>query len=145
MGSISSYATAAGRRYRVRFRKPDQTQTDKRGFKSKREAELFLASLEVSKARGEYVDSIAGRITLGELGTEWLKHRGHLKPSSTRPLEIAWRLHVSPRWERVRVSDVRFSDVQAWPLRFVAAQPPCSPRLRSPRRFWTELCGIVAS
>jgi hypothetical protein len=75
MGSISSYATAAGKRYRVRFRKPDHTQTDKRGFTTKREAELFLASLEVSKARGEYVDSIAGRITLGELGTEWLKHR----------------------------------------------------------------------
>jgi len=114
MGSISSYETSAGKRYRVRFRKPDHTQTDKRGFKTKRDAELFLASLEVSKARGEYVDSIAGRAMLGELGTEWLKHQGHLKPSSARPLEIAWRLHVSPRWERVRVSDVRFSDVQSW-------------------------------
>lgn len=114
MGSITPYESAAGKRYRVRYRKPDHTQTDKRGFKTKREAELFLASVEVSKAKGEFVDSVAGRATVGELGTEWLKHRGHLKASSARPLEIAWRLHVSPRWQKVKVSDVRFTDVQAW-------------------------------
>lgn len=98
----------------MRYRKPDHSQTDKRGFTTKREAEVFLASMEVSKARGEYVDSIAGRATIGSLGHEWLKHHGHLKPSSARPLEIAWRLHVSPRWENVKVSDVRFTDVQVW-------------------------------
>ena len=114
MGSISSYESVNGKRYRVRYRKPDHSQTDKRGFTTKREAELYLASMEVSKARGEYVDSIAGRATIGSLGYEWLKHHGHMKPSSARPLEIAWRLHVSPRWENVKVSDVRFTDVQAW-------------------------------
>lgn len=114
MGSVTPYDSAAGKRYRVRYRKSDNSQTDKRGFKTKREAELFLASVEVSKARGEYIDSNAGRILVGDLGVEWLKHLGHLKASSARPLEIAWRLHVAPRWERVRVSDVRFTEVQAW-------------------------------
>ena len=74
MGSITSYESAAGKRYRVCSRKPDASQTDKRGFKTKREAELFLASLEISRARGEYVDSVAGRATIGDLGVEWLKH-----------------------------------------------------------------------
>ena len=41
-GSITPYETASGKRYRVRYRKPDKAQTDKRGFKTKREAELFL-------------------------------------------------------------------------------------------------------
>lgn len=114
MGSISSYESAAGRRYRVRYRKPDNSQTDKRGFRTKREAELFLSSTEVSKARGEYIDPTESRATVGELGTEWLKHQGHLKASSSRPLEIAWRLHVAPRWSAIAVSDVRYSDVQRW-------------------------------
>lgn len=114
MGSITPYETSNGKRYRVRYRKPDRSQTDKRGFTTKREAELFLASVEVSKARGEYVDTSAGRITIGELGAEWIQHNHHLKPSSALPLEIALRLHVLPRWSRVPVSDVRFSDVQAW-------------------------------
>ena len=52
MGSIDPYETADGRRYRVRYRKPDRTQTDKRGFRTKRDAELFLASVEVAKTRG---------------------------------------------------------------------------------------------
>ena len=49
MPSVTPYETAAGKRYRVRYRKPDRSQTDKRGFKTKREAELFLASVEVAK------------------------------------------------------------------------------------------------
>jgi integrase len=114
MGSVTPYETASGRRYRVRYRKPDQSQTDKRGFKTKKDAELFLASVEVAKSRGEFVDSSAGRISIGELGAEWLLNLGHLKPSSARPLEIAWRLHVAPRWGRVRVADVSYSDVQSW-------------------------------
>ena len=61
MGSIESYETSGGKRYRVRYRRPDHTQTDKRGFRTKREAELFMASTEVSLARGEYIDVQATR------------------------------------------------------------------------------------
>ncbi|WP_199280092.1 Arm DNA-binding domain-containing protein [Salinibacterium sp. CAN_S4] len=43
MGSISAYTTASGKRYRVIYRRPDRLQTQKRGFKTKRDAELFLA------------------------------------------------------------------------------------------------------
>lgn len=114
MGSIESYATSGGRRYRVRYRTPGHRQTDKRGFATKREAELFLASVEVAKARGEYVNAADARVTLGDLGEAWLAHQTHLKPSSLRPLQIAWRVHVRPRWGTVRLSEVRHSDVQAW-------------------------------
>ena len=114
MGSISAYESSAGKRYRVRYRKPDHTQTDKRGFATKREAELFLASVEVSKARGEYVNVVDARARLSGLGAEWLQHQTHLKPSSLRPLQIAWRVHVEPRWGSVSVGEVRHSDVQAW-------------------------------
>lgn len=57
MGSVTPYGTASGRRYRVRYRKPDRSETDKRGFRTKREAEEFLASVEVSKLRGDWIDS----------------------------------------------------------------------------------------
>jgi len=114
VGSVSSYETAAGKRYRVRYRKPDHSQTDKRGFRTKRDAELFLAQVEVSKARGEFVRPEDARETLGALGPVWLGNQTHLKPSSFRPLEIAWRLHVSTQWSTTRVSDVRHSDVQSW-------------------------------
>ena len=40
MANITRYRTAKGEnRYRVRYRKPDGTQTDKRGFRRKIDAE----------------------------------------------------------------------------------------------------------
>ena len=114
MATIEPYPTGEGRRYRVRYRKPDHSQTTKRGFRTKREAELFLASVEVSIARGEFVDTTAARETIGSLGPLWLQHQSHLKPSSLRPVEIAWRVHVEPRWGRTPVASVRHSDVQSW-------------------------------
>jgi len=60
MGTIEAYETARGKRYRVRYRRPDHRQTDKRGFRTKRDADLFLATVEVAKATGEYIDPGAG-------------------------------------------------------------------------------------
>lgn len=53
MGSITPYETSAGKRYRVRYHNLDRSQTDKRGFRTKRDAELFLAATEAHKATGE--------------------------------------------------------------------------------------------
>ena len=114
MGSVTPYESAGGKRYRVRYRKPDHSQTDKRGFKTKKEAELFLASVEIAKARGEFIDAGDARVTIKMLGTMWLAQQTHLKPSSLRVVEVAWRLHVEPKWGAVSVGDVRHSAVQTW-------------------------------
>lgn len=115
MGSVTPYETSAGRRYRVRYRLPDHRQTDKRGFRTKREAELFLASVEIKKATGTYLDPAAARITVAELGTEWLRNkREALKPSAYAPLATAWRVYVAPQWGTRTVGSIRPSEVETW-------------------------------
>jgi integrase len=115
MGSVKAYETTAGRRYRVRYRKPDHSQTDKRGFRTKKEAELFLASVELSKAHGSYLDPAEARVTVGELGAEWLANKEQaLKPSSYSPLAIAWRVYVAPRWAGTPIGSIRPSTVEQW-------------------------------
>lgn len=115
MATIERYQTKGGTLWRVRYRTPDRKQTQKRGFTTKRDAELFAASVEVSKARGEYIGASAGRVEIGALGPLWLdRQKGHMKPSGFRSYESAWRNHVKPRWGHTRVSDVRYTDVQAW-------------------------------
>ncbi len=116
MATISKYETKSGETlYRVRYRTPGNRQTDKRGFTTKREAELFAAGLEVSKARGEYIPPRLGQVTIGELGTAWLARRqAVMKPSGFKSYETSWRAHVEPRWGATRLSDVRFTAVQAW-------------------------------
>ena len=110
MATIESYETAAGKRYRVRYRKPDHSQTTKRGFRTKREAEVFLAVVETKKADGTYIDPTTARVTIQRLGAEWLAGQTHLKPSSTAVIESAWRLHVAPAWGSKAVGEVRFSE-----------------------------------
>lgn len=114
MATIESYETKSGRRYRVRYRTPDRRQTDKRGFTTKRDAERFARTVEVSKDRGEYIDPADSRVTVGQLGAAWIDSRTGLKPSTFRSLETAWRVHVEPRWRQAVVSDVRFSEVESW-------------------------------
>lgn len=146
MGSITAYESAAGKRYRVRYRKPDHSQTDKRGFRTKREAELFLASVEMKKATGEYIDPTAARATVDRLGEAWLGSRSHLKPSSTYVYESAWRLHVEPRWGKAMIGRIRHSEVQAWITELsdgTEGKNPKSPTIV--RRSHDILAGILDS
>ncbi len=73
MATIERYRTLSGATlYRVRYRTPDRKQSQKRGFRTKRDAELFAATIEVTKAKGEYVAPKLGQITVSELASDWL-------------------------------------------------------------------------
>jgi len=115
MAQVTSYQTAQGKRYRVRYRTPDRRQTDKRGFRTKREAEAFAATVEVAKMRGEYVAPSLGRVTVDELAGDWLARKEQsAAPSHYRMLESAYRVHVRPRWASVSVADTDQLGVEAW-------------------------------
>lgn len=115
MASIKKYETKSGAvRWRVQYRTPDNKLTGARGFTTKRDAEDYAATVHVSKARGEYIDPADAKVTVGDLGLGWLARRTHLKPSSRRVEEVAWRVHVEPKWGSVKLSDIRHSAVQAW-------------------------------
>ncbi|WP_309617687.1 tyrosine-type recombinase/integrase [Salinibacterium sp.] len=120
MGSVSSYEIADGRRYRVKYRDPDRKSRQKDGFTRKRDAEDYLANITVSTNRGEYVDPKTARVTVRELGTDWIGNRSHMKPSSFAAVESAWRIHVEPFWGDRRLGDILFSEVQSWVARLSA-------------------------
>lgn len=113
-GTIKPYDTAKGRRWRVRYRKPDGTQTDKRGFKTKRDGEIYLATITTSKASGDYIDPARARVTVADLAPTWLDGKKVLKPSAFAQLPAAWRLHVEPVWGARTIAGIMPSEVQAW-------------------------------
>ena len=104
MATIERYQTKSGATlYAVRYRKPDNKQTWKRGFATKREAAEFANTVEVDKLRGQYISPVLGKTTIGELGPAWLeRQRGHLKPSVFLNEESVWRVWVEPRWATTR-------------------------------------------
>ena len=101
-------------RYMVRYRTPQHTQTKRRGFTTKRDAEAFAATVEVEKMTGKYIAPALGQITVGDLGTEWLTRQAHHKPSWSARLESVWRVHVEPAWGKRRIGDIRRTQVQTW-------------------------------
>ncbi|WP_404433907.1 site-specific integrase [Microbacterium lacus] len=116
MGTISPYETVNGRRYRVRYRKPDHTETQKRGFRTMREAKLYLSMVTVSKSKGDYIDPTASRVPVQMFADSWLrsKHPPMSKPSYYVTLEQAWKNHVAPVWAHREISSIRRSEVQDW-------------------------------
>lgn len=115
MATIESYTVADGKRYMVRYRAPNGKQTKKRGFGTKRAAEAFAATVEVDKMTGAYVAPSLGLITVGELGPDWLEKKTALvSPSWAHTLEIAWRVHVKPRWGTAKLSDIDPLQVETW-------------------------------
>jgi len=116
MATVEAYTTASGaKRYRVRYRTPDRRQTSRRGFRTKRDANAFAATVEVDKMRGLYRDPAAGRVTIDELSMVWLRAKQHqLAESSYHSYSTAWRVHVQPRWGAVQVAAVEPVAVQDW-------------------------------
>lgn len=115
MATIERYERRSGDvRYRVRYRPPDRRQTDKRGFRTKREAEAFAATVETAILRGEYIADAAATVTLAELYTDWSRTRTRVKPSTLAKEESTWTTHVQSWWGAKRVADVRTSAVRAW-------------------------------
>ncbi|WP_096905841.1 site-specific integrase [Dietzia sp. WMMA184] len=115
MATIERYSTKSGPRYRVRYRTPDRRQTDKRGFTTKREAQAFLNTVEVSKLEGRYVSHSASRTTISQVASEWMTISEASKaPSSWRSYETAWRVHVMPTWGSTAIGDVTLTGVNRW-------------------------------
>lgn len=98
MGTVKAYSTKTkGRMYEVWYTKPGGTRGHDRGFKLKRGAKAHLATVEVSKLRGSYVDPADSKIRISELGPCWLeRHKTRVTTSSHHPVESTWRVHVLP-------------------------------------------------
>lgn len=116
MATVSRYTRASGEvLWEVRYRNPVRGTTRKRGFSTKRDAEVFAHAVEVDKLTGNYVAPSLGRVTVADLAPEWLARKeGATAPSHYRTLESAWRVHVEPVWGAVPVADIDVLSVENW-------------------------------
>ncbi len=128
MGSIEPYETKAGRRYRVRYRKPDRSQTQKRGFRTKRDAEQYLAAQQVAQMRGHWVDPSRARVDVASVAADWIAAQVHVKPSTRSGYLYSLERHVLPAWGSTRLVDVSHGDVQRWANRLSSSLGPSSVR-----------------
>lgn len=114
MGFISAYETAGGRCYKVRYRKPDHSEGAKRGFTSKREAKLWLASVEVDMSRDSYVDPARARVTVEVWVRSWLGTRADLRATTRERVEGMIERDLLPALGRYPLGDLSHSRCQEW-------------------------------
>lgn len=130
MGSVYSYDTKSGKRYEARYRKPDNKPARKGGFRLKREAEAYLATVEVSKLSGSYIAPSASQTTVDALGRAWMEahaarvQANTLKASTFHSDESAWRIHVQPKWGHRQIGSILQSEVKAWVNTLSAKRSP---------------------
>ena len=96
MATVKPYDTAAGRRYRVRYRRPDGRQTDKRGFKTRKAAELWEADNTVKMATGAWLSPEAGKTLLGAVADAWLASKTRVTPKTLAGYTTTVKLHLEP-------------------------------------------------
>ncbi|WP_232065384.1 Arm DNA-binding domain-containing protein [Mycobacterium shinjukuense] len=69
VATIEKYETSSGAtRYRVRYRTPDRRQTDKRGFKTKRDAEAWQRRTRLTNSGGSTSHRNSARSLRGNSG-----------------------------------------------------------------------------
>ncbi|MGH3265795.1 MAG: tyrosine-type recombinase/integrase [Trebonia sp.] len=106
MATISKYQTVDGTTlYRVRYRTPDRRQTDRRGFKTKRDAQAWAEQLEVDKRRGLYVAPSDGRVKFGNLARAWLDSKHNLKRSTRARYESTLTVALAS-FREVAIADI---------------------------------------
>lgn len=76
------FETLKCRRYRVRYRKPDLNEAEKRGFETVREAKLYLSTVTMSKSTGEYIDPASWRVPVKMFADSWLRSK---QPPMSKP------------------------------------------------------------
>jgi integrase len=126
MATIEKYQISSGAmRYRVRYRRPDRGQTDKRGFKTKREAQAWAEQLEVDKRKGVYVAPAAGRVKPGEYAQEWLGSKHKLKPSTRARYKVVLDTALAKHAD-VALGDITRQFVREWVAELSKDMAPAS-------------------
>ncbi len=100
-------------KWRARYRGPDHRERS-RTFTRKSDAERFLAGIETSVARGEWLDPSRSTVRVGEWAEQWLTTRTDLRETSRARLVSIVRLHVVREFGDRRLSTIGNAEVRAW-------------------------------
>ncbi len=101
-------------RYQARYRIDAVTHVAPSTFRTKRDADVFLARVRTDIERGVWVDPEAGKITVREYAIRWLRERPNLRPRTVELYEGELRLHILPVLGDLELSQLSSGRVRTW-------------------------------
>ena len=93
-------------------------------FRTKREADAFLASVRADVDRGLWIDPNAGRVSFAEYAARWLTERPHLRPRTRELYESELRIHINPVLGSLELGEITPSRIRTWRADMIAAGKP---------------------
>ena len=108
-----------GDRRRARYVGPDGREQN-RTFGRKIDAERFLATVEVDKLRGEWVDPRRGKQTFEAWALEFEASRVGLQRTTLAQHAVALRTHIVPRFGNRALASITPMDVRSFVADLVA-------------------------
>jgi integrase len=102
-----------GRGWEARYRDPSGRQRSA-VFRTKREAERFLARVGADQQRGEWRDPRLAKVRFERVAEEWLKSTTHLRAGTRANVEIRLRRHILPCFAAEPIGAIQPAHVRAW-------------------------------
>jgi integrase len=111
-------------RYQARYRHEGIAHTGPTTFRTKSEANAWLAGVRVDLERGSWVDPDAGCIRLADYATRWLAERPGLRPRTRELYESELRLHILPALGDLQLRQLSSARVRSWHAEMSQRQKP---------------------
>jgi integrase len=115
MGSVKKRCGCVGRcthSWQATYRRPDGREQTK-SFRRQVDAEAWVAGMELTKHRGDWIDPANARRLFGDVARKW--RQNHIgAPSTLQKLDNDLAKHVYPTFEKKPIGAIARSDVQAW-------------------------------
>ncbi|MGH3503668.1 MAG: tyrosine-type recombinase/integrase [Nocardioidaceae bacterium] len=110
--------------WRANWRDPTGRQRAKT-FSTKRDASRFLAEIETTKVRGQYVDPSGGRVTFGEFARRWERARV-VEATTSASTRSKLQSRLLPYWGRWLLAKIDHLAVQEWVNKMASELAPSS-------------------
>ena len=111
-------------RYQARYRVDAATHVAPSTFRTKRDADVFLARVRTDIERGVWVDPEAGKVTVREFATRWLRERPNLRPRTVELYEGELRLHILPALGDLELAQLNSARIRTWHAAMLKADRP---------------------
>jgi integrase len=127
-------------RYQARYRIDGLWKTAPATFRTKGNADAFLAATRADLERGTWVDPAAGQVELALYCERWLSDRPNLRPRTRDLYRGLLRLHILPALGATQIGRLSPAQVRTWRAAMIKAGRPGPSTIAKCYRLLHAIC-----